>query len=124
MMGWRRSSCPDEEGHVKGFELGRRMREAADALRARVAEKARELRRRARTKAGRVFHEMGERLRPEERRAGIQVAPCPHLGEGLNTERNIVVGPRTAAFVEIMTEVLTRSGYRELRARPPGPALS
>jgi hypothetical protein len=92
--------------------------EAADAIRARLTEKARELRRLAEAEAGRVFRDVSERLLA----AGREECHSPgcHLhGRATNAEVNVVVGPCTGALVETMVEVMTLAGYREVRADLP-----
>jgi hypothetical protein len=102
-----------------GFELGRLVRGTAGALGARVAAKARELRRRARA-AQRTLKGVGEVLRLV---TGESATPSPEASlerPPSNAEPNHVIGPQTRAVVETMVEVLKRSGYREVRADVPG----
>ncbi len=105
---------------MKGRELGRRAREVADSLRARIAARARDLGRRAQAGAGRVLREVGTRLTPPPTEAEPNAQESgperTQGGEPSGCERNRVVGPRTAALCELMVEVLERSGYREVRA--------
>lgn len=99
-----------------GFEIGRRVREAAGAISERVAERARRLGRLAHAEAGRVWRDVGERLHLHEAPA----ADGPELPSAGNAEENQAVGPRTLAVVETMAEVLARSGYDEVRADVAG----
>jgi hypothetical protein len=98
-----------------GFELGRLVREAAGGLGSLVAEKARDLRRRAHAQAGRVWRDVGEILR-------VQLATA--LESRRDPSRNIAVnqavGPRTHVLIETMAEVLALSGYRSVHADVAG----
>ena len=100
-----------------GFEIGRRVREAAGVLGARMAKEARRLGRLAHAEAGRVWRDVGERLHWD------RTDPAEEAAErwaSANTEDNEAVGPRTLAVVEIMAEVLARSGYSDVRADVAG----
>src|SRR5512133_746818 len=93
---------------VMGFELGRLVREAAGELGTLLAEKARDLRRRAHLEAGRVLHGVGEMLRVQ-----LATALEAHHGDRpTHAEVNTVVGAHTRVLTETMAEVLARSGYR------------
>jgi len=95
-----------------GFELGRLVREAAGELGALLAEKARDLRRRAHARAGRVWRDVGELIRVQ-----IAIALDAHGPTHVtNPETNTVVGPQTRVLIETMAEVLSRSGYSAVRA--------
>ena len=135
---------------MKESELGKRVREVAGTLRARLAATARELGRRAQDRAGRVLRDVGERLGPGPgpargacSNAGCPRAPrpggdsasqstgganagCPHVANLTPCEPNLALGPRTLALSELMVEVLERSGYREIKVDLEGhepPAL-
>jgi hypothetical protein len=95
-----------------GFEFGRRVREAAGAIGARMAERARRLGRLAHAEAGRVWRDVGERLHLDAV-CSVEEADAPPAA---NAEENLAVGPGTLAVVETMAEVLARSGYSEIRA--------
>jgi hypothetical protein len=101
------------------FELSRRMWEAADAIRSRLTEKARELRRRAEAEAGRVFRDVSDRLLAAPRHEECHSPGCHYHGRPTNPEVNVVIGPCTGALVETMAEVMTLAGYREIRADLP-----
>ena len=114
-----------------GFELRKLVREAAGAFGARVAETARSVGRRAHARAGRVWRDVGELLRLDERaapdaraRLGAQACaaerPALRAPDLVSAELNTAVGARTQVLVETMVEVLERSGYRELRADVTG----
>ncbi len=99
-----------------GFELGRLVREAAGEIGTRVAEKARELRRRAHAQAGRVWRDVGVILR-------LDASPEVHEASGCDAsgrEANTMVGPSTRAVVETMAEVLALSGYVGVHADVEG----
>jgi hypothetical protein len=99
-----------------GFEIGRRVREAAGAIGARMAEQARRLGRLAHAEAGRVWRDVGERLHWDL----ASPAAAPEGPPPGNAEENLAVGPHTLAAVETMAEVLKRSGYSEVRADVAG----
>lgn len=100
-----------------GFEIGRRVREAAGAIGARMAGEARRLGRLAHAEAGRVWRNVGERLH-WDLAASEDVPATPQ--ELANAEENKAVGPRTLAVTETMAEVLARSGYADVRADVAG----
>lgn len=101
------------------FELTRLVRQAAGAFGTRMAETARALRRRAHAEAGRVWRDVGEILQlgspPEPSTASSMSRP-----EVGNSEPNSAIGPATCAVIATMAEVLSRSGYRDVRADIPG----
>jgi hypothetical protein len=80
-----------------------------------MAEGARRLGRLAHAEAGRVWRDVGERLHWEVPPSAAPEGPPPG-----NAEENLAVGPRTLAAVETMAEVLSRSGYAEVRADVAG----
>jgi hypothetical protein len=102
------------------FELVWLVRGVAGELGTRVADKARELGRRAQAGAGRVWRGLGERLLPDpsdHRREPCAFARCVAPARA---ESNAALGPRTAALVETMAEALALSGYRDVRADVSG----
>lgn len=95
-----------------GFELGRLVREAAGGIGSRVAEKARELRRRAEDGAGRVWRGVEEKLHLQlSLEVGNGRVDGPRQGEP-----NVALGPCTLALVETMAEALALSGYGAVHA--------
>ncbi len=101
------------------FHIGRFVRGKTATLTGRVVETARELRRRARL-ASCVLREVRDLLRAGAGEHGTSGDPTGGSGRATKIERNLAVGPRTLAVVEVMAEVLTRSGYRDVQADAPG----